>query len=403
MPTDSLLARLALPAADPTPPHPRWIMQALIVALVILMVERKAHAPVALAAAGWPDAWGAYRAHLLGRGLAPSSVSQYRFRLNTWRHWLWHPPRGRHRKDWWQAGPPDLASFLERTCQPKTRHAGQPLAQATKAMYSRAIPPLYRHCYAQGLIDADPFAGWKPLEAPRPAPRPLDLEQVRTLLRYTLDHPDPRLYPAVCLCFYDELRGGEPTTLAVDDVALGLGEPRINVLGKGRTQRDWFPLHAAAVPALERYLAWLAARHGVGDWRAIPAGTPLFQSLTKVGAPIGRSYLSRLLARAMREAGVAGRPHDLRRTAANLVGEAYADNPGPLRFVLRHRGWSALDAYRVVSLGRGRTYLEQVPDLLGRPQLAPHEVSRSLARQRQQRRRGGHRSQRGFRGGGAGR
>lgn len=355
--------------ADHTPAHPRWIFAAFVLALFVMAVERKAHAPLAMAAVGWHDAWGVYRAHLQHRGLADSSIGQYRFRLNTWRYWLWHPPRGRHRKDWWQAIPADLDSFLERKCQPRAVHAGQPMSQATKAMYSSNIPPLYRVCYAKGLIDADPFAGYEPLEPPRPAPRPLDLSQVAALLRYTQDHPDPRLYPAVALCYFDAMRAGEPTELKVDDLMLGTGltgtgVPRINVRGKGRTERDWFPLHRAAVPALERYLAWLAGRYGLASWWDLPAGTTLFQSLTKVGAPIGRSYLSRLLARAMRDAGIPGRPHDLRRTAANQVGEAFDDNPGPLRFTLRHQGWTALDAYRVVSLGKGQQYVEQIPDPL---------------------------------------
>jgi integrase len=353
------------PLPDPPPaPSPRWILIALVLSLFVMAVERHAHAPIALAAVGWHDAWGAYRAHLIHRGIAATSIGQYRIRLNTWRYWLWHPPRGRHRKEWWQGGPADLDAFLARKCQPKHLHAGQPLSVASKAMYSRAVPPLYRVCYSKGLIDADPFAGYEPLPPPRPAPRPLDLGQVRVLLGYTRDHPDPRLYPAVALCYYDALRSGEPTELLVEDVELEGEVPRINLLGKGHDARDWFPLQQGTLPALIPYLAWLASRHGVGDWRQIPAGTPLFQSLTKVGAPIGRSYLTRLLARAMRDAGVAGRPHDLRRSAGNAVGEAYDDNPGPLKAVLRHRGYTALDAYRVPSLGRVQRYLEQIPDPL---------------------------------------
>jgi integrase len=298
--------------------------------------------------------------------VAASSIGQYRFRLNTWRYWLYHPPRGRHRKDWWQAAIADLDAFLGRKCQPKHLHAGQPLSAASRAMYSSSIPPLYHTCYAKGLIDADPFAGYEPLPFPRPAPRPLDVSEVQRLFDYTATHPDPRLHPAAHLCFYDALRSGEPTELLVEDVELGGKVPRINLLGKGRDQRDWFPLHSAALPALERYLSWLASRYGTGDWRQLPAGTPLFQSLTRMGVPIHRSYLTRLLARAMRDAGVRGRPHDLRRTGANLVAETFDDNPGPLRFVLRHRGYSSLEAYRVVSLERGQKYLDaiELPNVL---------------------------------------
>ena len=363
----------ALRTASP-PIHPKWVFAAFVLAVLVMAIERNMHAPtgtlgslgslghpVAMAAAGWPDAWGAYRAHLLTKGLAASSIGQYRYRLNTWRHFLWHPPRGRHRKDWWQAGPVDLTAFLARKCQPNHLHAGQPLSQATKAMYSHMIPSFSRHCYGQGLIDADPFASYIPLKQPRPAPRPLDLGQIGQLLAFVEHHPDPRLHLAVALCYYDALRSGEPAELRVEDIELGGEVPRAYLLGKGQQERDWFPLQRETWPPLQTYLGWLAARHEVGDWRDIPAGTPLFQSLVKVGVPIDRSYLTRLLARAMRDAGIRGRPHDLRRSAGNAVAEFYDDNPGPLRAVLRHRGYTSLEAYRVPSLGRVQQYLDAIP------------------------------------------
>jgi integrase len=94
----------------------------------------------------------------------------------------------------------------------------------------------------------------------------------------------------------------------------------------------------------------------------LPAGTPLFQSRSCPGRGVGAKYPSRLLAAAMRAAGVDGRPHDLRRTAAHQVGKAFEDNPGPLKYVLRHRGDGALRHYRQPGLGEGQRYFEQVPE-----------------------------------------
>ena len=387
------------------PVQPRWALLALLLALVVVMLDHSKHVPVALAAAPFPQVWTAWRDDLAERGRQPSTISQYRVRLNNWRYWLWQPPRGRHRKDWWQATQDDLRMFLRRPCQPGQRNAGRPLGQTTKSVYSTTIPALYGFAYARGLIDHNPMAGWRPLRRAEPAEQPLDQGDIDRLLEHAHQHPDRRLELLVGLCYYEVLRSGEPTHLVIGDVDLAASTPRIRVLGKARATKQWLAVHAEFAPMLRRYLAWLAEQYQVGHWRELPAGTPLIQHAQRLGVPISARRAGILLIRAMRELEIPGRPHDLRRTAANEVGEAFQDNPGPLRAVLRHRGYGALDAYRRPSVGKVGEYLAAIgqpqPPAVEPPPAARSHVSRSLARQRQQRRRGQHRIHRGFKGGGA--
>lgn len=366
MPTQHLAARLALRATGtiPVPAHPRWILVAFIVAVVILVLEHKAHAPhapVALAAVPFGQAWKAWREELVARELHRNTIRQYRTRCFAWVGWLTHPPRGRHRKDWWQASKDDFAAFQRRPAPPRPgQHAGRRVAPNTRAAYQATIPPMYDWCYGQGLIDHNPLAGLRPPRKPEPSEQPLDLAQVAKLLHYTRTHPDRRLEVLVALCYGEGLRSGEPAHLDVGDVDLDATDPRIKVLGKGRRSKEWFALKAAVIPILQDHLRWLAERYDLDDWHQLPAGTPLLQHAQQLGVPISPRRTCHLLAQAMRDAQVPGRPHDLRRTAANQVAESYQDNPGPLRAFLRHRGYGALDAYRQPSVHKLGEYVASI-------------------------------------------
>jgi integrase len=308
------------------------------------------------------EGWACYTAELAHRHVGDASVRQYQIRLTTWRDWL-----RRQGIAWQDAGPDELEAFCDRRCLPRAVHTGLPLAPGTRAVYARSIPPFYRACYAAGLLPHERFATYRPPPDPAPSPRPLELADIARLLDSLVDHPDRRLLPLAGLCYYNALRAGETARLRADDVHLGGVLPKLAVLGKGRLERGWLPLHSALVPILGRYTYWLAGTLGASSPRDLPAGTPLFQSRTCPGRGVSRELPSRLLARAMRDAGVDGRPHDLRRTAADQVGERAGDNPRPLREVLRHRGDGALRHYRVPPLGRVQQWFELIPDPTPQP------------------------------------
>jgi integrase len=316
------------------------------------------------------DAWAVYAAELVRRRCSPASISQYHTQLATWVAWL-----AAYSVAWVAPGPADLDAFCARACRQGAVHAGLPLAQRTRASYARLVMDWHRVLYAQHVLPSDPMAGYVPPAEPDPDATPLELADVARLFAYLDDQPDPRLPVMARLCYFQALRAGETATIQTQHVQFGpyvVAEvtptsaeggfiPRLSVLGKGRLERVWLPLHPALVPVLGRYRYWLAGQLGM-TVRAMPAGTPLFGHLGRPYVPLGAKYPSRLLAAAMRAAGVDGRPHDLRRTAAHQVGLAYEDNPGPLKYVLRHRGDGALRHYRQPGLGEGQRYFEQVPE-----------------------------------------
>ncbi len=310
------------------------------------------------------EGWAAYKADLLERGLSASSIKQYRVRLTTWTTWVEHPTRHRPAKPWWRAGPEDLRTFCTRPARPGARiHVkGAPLSPATRAMYSTTVPALYHVCYREGLIPADPFAGYRPLKHPDPNPEPLEHKAIAALLEGAVFLEDERIELLATLCYYQLLRSGEPARLTCSDVDLHGSPARLRVTRKGRREPEWIALHPAAIPILERHLHRIAARYGVGDYRKLPDGVPLVASRSRPGQPVTPGHATRLLARAMRDLGVDGRPHDLRRTAAQAINDHFEDNPGPVRVALGHRGYSALKHYVKPGLARQLTYLQAVPD-----------------------------------------
>jgi integrase len=325
--------------------------------------------------------WAAYKVDMLERGLSESTIRQYKIRLTTWATWVETRSQHRPAKPWWRAGPEDLRTFCTRAARPGARiHVkGAPLSPATRAMYTTTVPALYHVCYRERLIPADPFAGYRPLRRPDPNPEPLDQEAVRALLDGAVFLEDERIELLAALCYYCLLRSGEPARLTVSDVDLHGAPARLRVWRKGRREPEWIALHPATVPVLERHLGRIAARYGVGDWRKLPDGTPLVGSRSRPGLPVTPGYATKLLARAMRDLGVDGRPHDLRRTAAQAINDHFEDNPGPVRVALGHRGYSALKHYVRPGLARQLTYLQAVPDPRGRPAGRLAAVGRSAA------------------------
>ncbi|HEY3036364.1 MAG TPA: hypothetical protein VGJ54_17120, partial [Streptosporangiaceae bacterium] len=231
------------------------------------------------------EGWAAYRADCLERGLAASTVKQYRIRLGTWAGWVEHHTRHRPGKPWWQADPEDLRTFTTRPARPGARiHVkGAPLSPATRAMYSTTVPALYHVCYREGLIPVDPFAGYRPYRAPDPNPEPLQLDAIQVLLDGAGFLEDERIELLAALCYYCLLRSGEPARLTVSDVDLHGTPARLRVWRKGRREPEWIAAHPKTVPILERHLGRIAARYGVGDWRKLPDGVPLFGSRSRPG------------------------------------------------------------------------------------------------------------------------
>jgi site-specific recombinase XerD len=306
------------------------------------------------------DAWTAYEADLRRRRCRESSVEQYWQRIKKFRNWTWEELG----VDWADAGPDELEAFYERGCKPGAVHSGQPLSPATKAVYGISIKVFYNACYRLDVLPYNNFRNYVPPAPPDPRPRPLTRKQMARLLRHVHDHPDSRLEPLVGSAYYAGLRMGETTTLTVDGINLEAEQPYFEVLGKGHDEVVLMAVNSKLAPILRRHTYWLAGQAGVSSPRDLPAGTPLIQSLTRPGHGVGRSLPSRLVHQAMAEAGVDGRPHDLRRTYAHHIGVGTGHNLEAIRCGLRHRGYSALKFYLEPTLGQVGAWVEQVPDPL---------------------------------------
>jgi len=133
-------------------------------------------------------AWGGYRDDLVARQLAPATITTYRHALmGFWGHV--------GKRQWWQATPRDLNSYL-----------GRGLSDNTRANLSHAVLLFYRWATAERLISRNPLAKATAVWQPEPIPRALELADVGALLEVVDD--DDRMRLMVILAYGAGLRVG---------------------------------------------------------------------------------------------------------------------------------------------------------------------------------------------------
>jgi integrase/recombinase XerD len=260
-----------------------------------------------------PDAmaaWGGYRDDLVARHLAPSTITTYRLALMG----FWDHVGKRRGRAWWQATPRDLEGFLDRG-----------LSDNTRASLSHAVLLFYRWATRERLISRNPLAKATAVRQPEPIPRALELSQVGDLLEVVAD--DDRMTLMVMLAYGAGLRVSEIAAARIENVRLHSRPVIVIRKSKGGRSRV-IPL----APLVRDYLAvHLADRGRTG---------PLVEARHPDGEPAGRhvtaSWVSKLLSRAMREAGLRDSGHSLRHTfATTLLEQGHGTN---LRAVSRMLG-----------------------------------------------------------------
>jgi site-specific recombinase XerD len=274
-----------------------------------------------------PDAmaaWGDYRADLVNRRLSPATITTYRHALMG----FWDHVGQRRGRLWWQATPRDLDSFLERG-----------LSDNTRANLSGAVLLFYRWATRERLISRNPLAKATAVHQPEPIPRALELSQVGDLLDVVAG--DDRMTLMVLLAYGAGLRCAEITNARVEDVRLQHRPVIVVRKGKGGRSRV-IPL----APLVRDYLAvHLADRGRTG---------PLVEARRPDGEPTGRhlsaSWVSKLLSRAMREAGLRDSGHSLRHTfATTLLEQGHGTNLRAVSRMLGHAQTSVTERFYTAS------------------------------------------------------
>jgi integrase/recombinase XerD len=260
-------------------------------------------------------AWGRYRAHLVRHHRSPKTISTYRGALYA----FWASLDGR---GWDRARAVDLERFLRRP------RSGRPLAPKSAELYCTSIRRFYAWATARRLLRRDPMAEVVPPRAGRPIPRSLPLAQVGEVLRHAAG--DDRLRVMLWLGYGAGLRAGEIAAVRVEDLRLDDDPATVRVRhGKGDRERV-VPLAGPVRAVLAAYLAS----------EGLPRSGPLVASRLFPGQPLGAHYVSELLGRALRGAGVAATGHQLRHTwATELLKAGRGTN---LRAVSRGLGHASL-------------------------------------------------------------
>jgi site-specific recombinase XerC len=170
------------------------------------------------------------------------------------------------------------------------------------------------------------------------------LDGTAALLRAAAAQRDPALAARdaalVWLLAGIGLRRFEVAGLDIDHLDLAGDRPRVSILGKARSEREWLSLPAPAVAALR---VWLAIRPST-DSRA------LFVTLDRRsrGRPIGASAVYSTVRRLAAASGLdpaKGRPHGLRHVFGTLAARATSGDGFKVRTAMRHASVATSQVY----------------------------------------------------------
>jgi site-specific recombinase XerC len=179
------------------------------------------------------------------------------------------------------------------------------LSASTRANMLCTLRTFFRWCVEEEYVALSPAAGFKTPTKPKPLPRALTLDQVRTLVRYLRDQPGRRARrdeALLCAGIYAGLRAAELAGLRwpMLDLAGGVINIRLSKMNKGRAVK------------VHRQLADILA-----SWREVQAvagdNVPVF-SLDQV--PVNPNRVGKICRRIARATGLPLTAHVLRHTFA---------------------------------------------------------------------------------------
>jgi integrase len=264
-----------------------------------------------------PRLWAVFHADLVRRRRAPRTIEAYRQTLLSF--WSFIDPKPPLR-----ATPKDMQRFLDRPSRGRGKRSGPVLAESSRATYARQIRAFYRWCTDEELTVKDRMSKFVPLRNPEPIPRALVAGDLAALFDHLEHLGDPRLKVIAWLAYFAALRAGEIARLRVEHIHLRDNPPWMLVHGKGARVRQ-----VPVGPVLTGVLAdWLATRPRTG---------PFLPDRRYPTRNIGPGWVSHLLARVMRDAGLDDTGHALRHSwATDTLAAGRGRNVRAVSYVLGH-------------------------------------------------------------------
>jgi integrase/recombinase XerC len=222
------------------------------------------------------------------------------------------------------------------------------LAKTSIARKQAALRAFYKFWRQQGAIEGDPMASVRSPKLPKPLPRFLGEEAVKTLITA----PDPNTPHgqrdlAILEMFYSTgMRLAELQGLTLKDIDFSV--QIVHVIGK-RNKPRYLPVGEPALQALTRYLA---------SFPVVDYAAPVFRN--QKGGTLSRRMIQQLVAKYLTQAGMAGKysTHSLRHTFATHLLNRGADIRS-VQELLGHANLATTQRYTHVTLDRLRKAYRQ--------------------------------------------
>lgn len=206
------------------------------------------------------------------------------------------------------------------------------LSTSTKNLYLSGVRVFARRLFELGLVERDFGKGIKGFSISRQHKRAaISDTQVEQVFRYLRKDPDKRLLLIFTLLYFQGLRQKEVLDLRVED--LDADGMTLNILGKGRDDREKIDLHPKTVEALRRFIQRAEAKSGY-----------LFSSPKNPSAPISRIQLGRMIRKVHRDCEVLNTGHAWRKVFTSKLIEGGLDLLTVSSFT-RHRSIAMLQVY----------------------------------------------------------
>ena len=278
------------------------------------------------------------------RGLARNTVEAYRRDLARYAEYL----RARGIEDAAHAGEEVVAGFVEWRSRQHVADGRRPRASSV-ARAVAAVRSFHRFLVREGEAASNPAETMERPRVPRNLPRPLSVDEVRSVLEAASGTDPAGLRDRAILetLYGGGLRISELVGLDVDDVDREQGSLR--VFGKGSKERV-VPLGSYALAAIEAY-----ATRGRPSLVGARSRGALF--LNQRGGRLTRQGAARVLKAAAARAGVRARitPHTLRHSFATHLLEGGAD----VRVVQELLGHASIATTQIYTLVTGERLREE--------------------------------------------